>query len=184
MKYYRLTQSFNESARWFLGSPTLEGEAIDPRSFTEARATDMNKQLIIPLRKEGPRLEITLADYDMPVFSKRAVEAIYDIVENSIDLVPAKVGNSDDLMFVVNVTKLIDCVDEEKSEFSRWREGDGLPHKIGQYKSIFVLIIDKSVVRGNDIFRVKGWEVALIVSEKIVSRLTSIGVKGVNFIEV
>lgn len=75
--------------------------------------------------------------------------------------------------------------DEQASVFTRWQENDGRPDKIGQFRQMTQLQLDQSKIPPTDkIFRVAGWDVALVVSEEIKNRLKDESVTGLGFVEV
>ncbi|WP_341249420.1 hypothetical protein [Cupriavidus pauculus] len=66
------------------------------------------------------------------------------------------------------------------SMFPRWTEDDGQPDKVGDYR-INTLRIVPTKAAGHELFRVKGWLVALVCSERIRDLLISQGVTGIRF---
>ncbi|MGT2512646.1 imm11 family protein [Cupriavidus basilensis] len=84
---------------------------------------------------------------------------------------------------ILNVLDIVDCVDEEKSDFSRWTEEDGRPDKVGDYR-MNVLRVNADKVAGHGLFRVKGWQIALVCSQRIRDLLIEHGVTGVRFTSV
>lgn len=58
------------------------------------------------------------------------------------------------------------------------------PERMGQYKAVAGLRIDKSMPGGAKIFRLWGWPVAIVVSDEVRQALARIGTAGVRFEEV
>jgi hypothetical protein len=59
-----------------------------------------------------------------------------------------------------------------------------VPEKVGQYIAVDRLRIDKTKVGNAKVFRPEGWEVVLIVSEKLKNALEDAGATGTRFEEV
>lgn len=58
---------------------------------------------------------------------------------------------------------------------------DGRPEKVGQYLMVTNLTINPDRTDGQDIFRIRGWEIALIVSEEIKRSIEGMPNLGVVF---
>jgi Immunity protein family (Imm11) len=82
------------------------------------------------------------------------------------------------------VTTTIKCVDENESDITWWTEADERPDKIGQYRMITKLKIVPDLVQESQMFRVEGWEIALVISETVKVALEKRGVAGIRFEEV
>jgi uncharacterized protein DUF1629 len=76
---------------------------------------------------------------------------------------------------------VLDCLDEEKSEFTRWTEEDERPNRLGQYHIISTIRIDPSRAQNHHIFRIKDWPLALLVSDTLKNTLEGIPDLGVVF---
>jgi len=61
---------------------------------------------------------------------------------------------------------------------------DGAPHKVGKYRDVRDMRIDKVKVGNARVFRPEGWSSALIVSQEIKNALEDMGVTGARFAEV
>lgn len=100
-----------------------------------------------------------------------------------VQAIPVEIDGVDEPYEILNVLDVVDCVDEEKSEFSmcpRWTVEDGRPDKVGDYR-IDSLRIDPIRANGHELFRTKGWLVGLVCSERIRDLLISQGVTGIRF---
>ena len=63
----------------------------------------------------------------------------------------------------------------------KWTEKDGRPDKVGKYRHLGDLTIDSSRTNGHHIFRIRDWEIALIVSERVKDALNGIDDLGIVF---
>ena len=59
-----------------------------------------------------------------------------------------------------------------------------MPEKVGKYRDVRDLRIDKTKVGNAQVFRPEGWAVVLIVSEEIKDALERLGATGTRFQEV
>lgn len=185
-KFYQIIDNTNLVGRWFLGSPmTIEGHPIDPETFTYGTVLRIAGPLVVGIRQHGHPLDFTFADFDMPVLSMRCVKILARIVHHNMQMIPARVEGYPGDYAVVNFTGVVSCIDEQASVFTRWQENDGRPDKIGQFRQMTQLQLDQSKIPPTDkIFRVAGWDVALVVSEEIKNRLKDESVTGLGFVEV
>lgn len=94
---------------------------------------------------------------------------------------PVTIGSLPSEFEILNAMYTEACVDESRSEILRWHAEDGRPDKVGRYRMISNLTVDSSRVNNRHIFRVKDWEVALIVSEKVSEALQSLPNLGIVF---
>lgn len=65
--------------------------------------------------------KLKLKDYSTiaePVFSKRAVAAMSEITTEGVQYLPIHCIDTDEELYIVNVTRLEDCLDYDKSEYT------------------------------------------------------------------
>lgn len=136
------------------------------------------------MRTEGVPLDFTLADFDMPVVRRQISETIWRLVPNEVQRIPASVEGHVEDYDILNVAITRRAVDESKSLITRWNAQHGWPEKVGQYFLVHRLRIDPQSVEGAEVFRLSGWEVAVIVSERVRRALLEQEVTGVTFKEV
>lgn len=182
MQYYEVRADDKSHAdRWFLGEPYADAkEEIDARLFRYGQPYTGPSPIRIPILKDGTAVAFSLAAFDMPVVSDAVRKAVGAITSQGYDLFPVAVDSRKDAYWILNVNTAIACVDEARSEVQKWAASDGRPDRIGAYRSIVNLKIDPSRSCG-DIFRVKGWEVALVVSDNIRHALEGISNLGIIF---
>jgi hypothetical protein len=85
---------------------------------------------------------------------------------------------------IVNILSICECLDETSSEILTWKHEDGEPAKVGRYRAVYVLKIDPKRAERLDLFRVAGWDVAVIVSDRLKSAFERDRVSGVHFLPV
>lgn len=183
--YFELVDDVEASGRWFLKSPRdKDGAPVDARMFTVARPMIVQGPLAISLRREGARLDWTFADFDMPVASASATRVLQQLAPQHVEIHPACVEKQDEEFAVINVLACRKCVDESESEFLKWTPTDNRPDKCGDYRQMTRLRIRAAAAEDADIFRVDGWRIALIVSERIKKAFEAERFTGVRFLSV
>jgi hypothetical protein len=184
-KYFRIINDSRILDRWYLDEPLTEELGLDIWDFTDGKTVSYQGVIKIAIQYEGPTLDFTFAAFDIPVVSKKVGKLIQMVDGCSIQRFDAVIDDIKKQYEVLIITNTVDCFDEKHSEFIRWKEDDGRPDKINQIRMITELHIDKSKIDKNvHIFRIKGWEVALVVSEKLKEIMESEKVTGIQFLEV
>lgn len=185
VNYYQVIDDPQDSKRWFLKSPTdANGQAVDPELFRVARAVDAATPLTISVRREGNPVDWTFADFDMPVIAKEPGDELASLVGDAVALYSAKVVGNSGAFYVLNALKCLRCVDESRSEFIKWLPEHGVANKVGQYRQITKLRLRREAVEGSDLFRIEGWRIALIVSERVKCAMERLKVRGVTYLPV
>ena len=81
------------------------------------------------------------------------------------------------------VQNTFDCIDEAQSKFEKFKENDKIqPDKAGEYIAFYSMKINKMKINNEDIFRIKKFEIAIIVSERIANKIKKLS--GVVLTEV
>ncbi len=186
-RYFRLSEDAYLPGRWELGTPRdSRAREFGSRVFLRAGPTHVECALRVPIEQSGTPLDVSFADIGtVPVVSERVATLLSQCAPDDVQLFPVGVETLSESYFIVNVVRLVKCIDDEASgEVRYWTEQDGLPAKVGQYSSVSGMRIDPSKVGDARIFRTWGWQVALIVSEDIKDALTLAGITGVRFTDV
>lgn len=184
-RYFRIVDEYESADRWFLGAPRdLDGKPVDPECFGRSQSVPICGGLNLAIRRDGEPLDFSFADFDMPVASLWAARILTQIASSDIELCPARVDNHSGDFAVINALTCLPCLDEERSRFIKWTEADERPDKVGQYRQVTRLVINTRSVSNSEIFRVEGWLIALIVSERIKEALEKEGVRGPVFLPV
>jgi hypothetical protein len=167
---------------WFLNEPrTAEGTEIDARVFIDGVPYWGPAPARLPIFKEGRALNFHLASFDMPVVSLPVSEILREMAFDDIELFPVSVDGHQGAYFVLNVVHSAACLDLTKSDVLWWQPEDGRPDKVGGYRQVADLTIDPSRVPGHNIFRLLGWEISLIVSQRVRDALIALPDLGVLF---
>jgi hypothetical protein len=171
-------------SRWFLGEPLTNSlEEIDSRLFRYGVEYSGQLPCRVPISQEGTSVAFNLAAFDMPVINEEARDALLSVTSYGYELFPVEVDSLDERFWILNVTSRVPCVDESRCQFLKWGPEDSRPDRIGSYRSISNLKINPRQVNGH-IFRIKGWEVVMIVSGEVVRALTGVPNLGIVFVNV
>ncbi len=184
-RYFELVDKMDIQGRWLLGKPMdAQGGRIDPWQFGRGRSVEAPSDMRMRLRVPGSPLDYSEAAFAIPVVSRRLRELLARLGVEEVQFFPASVESHDEPYFVLNVTRLVDCIDESRClRTVRWKPEDGQPEKIGDYRVVEGLRIDPLKVGGARIFRARGWPV-LIVSEDLKQAIERERLTGPRFVEV
>ena len=109
----------------------------------------------------------------LPIFTRRAVEALGDLLEDNGEIIPATCEG--DRIFFFNVTKVIDALDESSSEVIRFDDSSDV-------MSIDRHAFFREKLVGAAIFKIPQWPTRRVyVTDRFVERVESTGLKGFWF---
>lgn len=187
MRYYLMWQDVSIKEKWILDDIGYVNNwnFIDPPvNFMEPGSYSSR------VRFDGVEVDYSLAGYaSVPVLSEKAVGSLVGLPEvdelyKNVVFAPLEIKqkNLKQNYFAMIIETQIDCVDEENSEFSVFDKNDPVrPDLAGTYQNFFNLVIDTSKVGKKNIFRLKKYLGAIIVSEEVKRRFENAGVIGVVF---
>jgi hypothetical protein len=187
MRYFKLSEDVYVPGRWGLGNPLgARGEALGSPVFLQGEPVNTAGPIHIPLYQQGKPLDFSLADAGtVPVVHSRVGDLLTKMAPHDVQLFPVEVEMQREQYFLVNVIRIIKCIDDQASEeVSYWTEKDGLPEKVGTYFSVAGMRIDPTKVGNAKVFRTWGWHIALIVSEELKEALEGIRATGMKFKQV
>ncbi|MFY2556591.1 imm11 family protein [Corallococcus terminator] len=186
-RYFRLKPAM-QSGKWSLDEPLDEQgrEPEDFREFTSGRPVQVSGRLAIPIDEPGRWLDYSTAGAGMtPVVHVRVATLFAELAPDDVQLIPVDVKGCPDEYLILVATRLVRCIDDEASEeVLYWKPEDERAEKLGQYRSVYGLRIDRSKVGDAKVFRTWGWSGVLIVSEDIKAALERAKVSGAEFEEV
>ncbi|MBV9122984.1 MAG: hypothetical protein JO112_06490 [Planctomycetes bacterium] len=197
--YFEVTHDFPETGRWYLnglfdrskrkidsrifryGLPIEAGPPLRLPSQADGSMAEVDGPLAFSIRRNGEPLDFTLADFDVPVATKRISELLSAIANKDIQKFPVWVESRTEPYEIINVRSRVACIDRQRSKIEWWREVDRRPDKLGKPRTITKLVIDATLVGEQHLFRPEGWEVVLIVSDMVKGVLEDAGVSGLKF---
>ena len=182
--YSRVLFDSAVSDLWFLGEPmSHSGEAIDARRFTACeRFGTIDEPLRLPIQQSGRAARLTFGSFDMPVVDRALGASFAAAASGDVELVPAIAEDGSELS-IANVLPCLDCIDESKTVGEKWTESHGRPDRVGRYRTIVHLFIDRSRA-DHEIFRVAGWKIALVVSDRFAHATGLAAVEGIRLLPV
>ncbi|WP_155740236.1 imm11 family protein [Burkholderia territorii] len=180
-QFFEIGLDSDDSTRWYLGQPENSGGKLLPGTFWRGLRWDDPRPLATHIRQHGTPANFNHSGFAEYIVCAPIMDRLREILGPSIiQGIPISIDGCLDKYEVLNVLDVVDCVDEDHSYFSRWTIEDGRPERVGEYK-ISLLRIDPKRAKGHDLFRVKGWNIALVCSEKIKNFLQDFGVTGIRF---
>ncbi|WP_338068602.1 imm11 family protein [Archangium gephyra] len=125
-----------------------------------------------------------LAGASIPVVHARVAAVFARLAPGDVQLIPVEVEGQTDSYFLLNITRVVKCIDDEASDEVRyWKPEHGQPENVGEYRSVIGLRIDPAKVGDAQLFLTWGW-IAIVVSEVIKKALEEMGATGPKFQEV
>ncbi|WPB75529.1 suppressor of fused domain protein [Archangium violaceum] len=186
-RYFELIDEMSSPDRWLLGDPVDEqGNEVRTRQFMSGEPSRFDGRLRVPIYHPGTSLDFSRADTSgIPVVSQKVADVLLTLAPGDIQLIPVEMDSRPEPYFLVNVSRLVKCIDDEAcEEVLYWKPEDGRPDKVGQYRDVYGMRIDPSKVGDVKVFRPWGYKGSLIVSEDIKEALERTGVTGTEFREV
>ena len=177
MKYFRLRDNIQHPHRWYLG------DVLGEDNWSLATQPAAADRLIVELGHAGTRLDFTLTNaFALPVVSLAIMDKLS--VYPAVHFTPVQIGegSSHGEFFLMTISTILDCVDEEKSRFDKFLPNDPVrPDKAGDYSAFFKLIINPAKTSGFEIFRLARFETAIVVSERVKDSLEHLSLTGLEF---
>jgi hypothetical protein len=181
--YYRVLRDSAVTDLCFLGAPLDSSGTIDARRFTDCEKFGApGESLKIPVVEHGRRPEFAFGAFDMPVVAPQLGNRLRDLAPEAVELIPAIAGGTE--CHILNVFDCVDCIDEDRTVGEKWPADSPRADRIGQYRTIVHLFLDPRRVSGRHIFRVQGWQVALVISDRVVEQLSRRDLDGIRLLPV
>ncbi|WP_164013431.1 imm11 family protein [Pyxidicoccus trucidator] len=163
--------------------PASGGELDDPWMFGDGRPVPDPGPLKTKLLRAGPQRSFSVANSGRtPIADERVASAFREFAPDDVQVFHIAVESCTNPFFIINATKCFKCVDEANSREVQLYPPDGAAlERVGTYRAIYGLRIDTSKTENARVFRIQGYQSALIVSEEIKNALERIGNLGVHF---
>lgn len=177
MSYYELTDDINFPSRWYLGDIAFAD------NWELAQQIDTEREYEIKVSRDGSEMDYTCNEaYGVPVVSKKFKEALAGIADIKFAKANIIGKNTGGEFYIMAIPNKLECIDEEESEFQKFEVNDLVrPDKAGEYRGFFKMVVDPDKCAGFNLFRVKGFSAAVVVSAEIKQKLESAGVSGTKF---
>ena len=186
MRYFDLSDDMRILDRWELDDPLdKEGQEIWHGQFSQGTLLEIRTPARLSLYRPGRALDYTTTALGIPVVHVKVKEAFERLqIQDQVQFLPATIEGQPDSYFLVNVLRVIRCIDDARCEaVFYYTEEDEEPERVGEYRNVRGLRIDPSRVGDCHIFRPWGWQLAIIVSERVKEVLAEAGITGARFTE-
>jgi hypothetical protein len=182
MSYFRLVDDVYIPGRWHLGEVKRGSRAA--LGLINGIRVDEAECLSVEATHPGRPLEFSLTSFAVPIVTDKLGEAISRVAGSELQLLPISIDRAH-AHLVLNPTRLIDCLDETRSKFTKWTPNDLRSDLAGQYREVTKLYIaPREIPSDAHIFRIMNWPVALIVSDLLKKTMLSSGSFGAKFMDV
>ncbi|MDY7227192.1 imm11 family protein [Hyalangium rubrum] len=184
-RFFALSDDVYFPHRWHLATPTDgQGYEVDDWQFSDGKSLLIKGRLRVPIEHVGKPLDFSEAGIKIPVVHIKVATAFLELAPNDVQLIPVDIEGHLDQYLILVATRLIRCIDEKASRVLLWTPEDGEPEKVGQYRDVRSLRLDKSKTGNIQVLRPEGWSGTLIVSGEIKAAMEQIGATGARFEEV
>jgi hypothetical protein len=184
-RFFKLYDDVYARGRWHLDVPTdSKGREVDPYQFRAGAPVRIKGRLKVPIEHPGRSLDFSETNLRIPIVHVRVASLLSERASSDVQLIPVEINDQPDQYLILVATRLIRCIDEKSSRILLWTQEDGVPEKMGQYRDVRDMRIDKAKVGSAQVFRPEGWAGTLIVSEDIKDALERLGATGTKFEEV
>jgi Immunity protein family (Imm11) len=178
--YHSATFDPHIADQWHLDVPRDgEGNEIRGYHFTSGHPYSSTRPVKVSIYQDGRPLELSFNSEKVVVVSSRARKAVEAVAPKDCQFFDVAIPRMTQPWYILNAIHLVDCFDEAKSRF------DLAPSETGRrYAIVTKLIIDPAPLRGQQLFRVRNWDVNLIVSDAVKAAIEGIPSHGVWFKQV
>ena len=174
-KFFRVLE-VPDPDRWYLGDTLmLDGEELLNALFSSGkRVMHPPRPLYVAIEVPGYETKYNFSSLNTTIVEVGLGGAIEQLAGDQVQRIPVVVDGREGLYEILNVCNLIDCIDEERSDFEKWTEEDDWPERLGEYKMFLDCWIDDAMIPPDThMFRLANWEVVVLVSEEMKQLLSS-----------
>jgi hypothetical protein len=91
--------------------------------------------------------------------------------------------------YISNYLRIVDCINKDESNYQIWTKENLLfwekrPHKLGTFRDITKAVLEQKKIEEMPVFRVKGWEVMVVIRGDVKQAIEAEGITGCLFTEV
>ncbi len=168
--------------RWHLLEPlSYDGEPINSDDLSAGVPYTGPQPYVVPINLDYPgrRVRFNSGLFDMPIVTSEIAEVLERWGGDVIERYPVYIEDGIPGFEIVNVACELDCVDEGRSYFERCEEDERNGRR--GYRVVNPLFIDPARTLGKHVFRVLGWNIALVVSDVVRRELLRFPDLGVVF---
>lgn len=176
--FYLLNCDCENFRNYYLSKNLSANEAVELSKSFDGRSHGDSYTAITFFMTRKKESEYPIADWQtgcIPICSKKMKDVVEEMCsENEVEFLPCKLEGTDEVYYIMNILGLEDCVDYEKSKFTRFPSN---PNKI----MFFEYIEFKNKVNRH-FFRIKDLPYChYFVSQEAKEKLENAGLKGLVF---
>ena len=179
--YYDLDWDPDFPNPWWLGEVECETEPLDCRVFTYGVRQAMSGPLSVAVTDGGIALDLTFAAFSVPIVTREVGDIFEHYAPDAVQRLPVRVGDVPNKYEVLNVTRTVDALDRARAGYQLWKPEDGRPDKVGMFLQVHRMVFQRDMQPPPHLFRVKGWEIVLVVSTELMNALGGAGLRGNKF---
>jgi|SRR5579859_326454 len=182
MKYYRMCDDLDD--RWAIGHFEFE-KGDNVWTFTKAGAKPaLGYSPKAWIREHGRKVNITYGDFEVLIVDDCAKDCFSSEEALFFPIEIADMTDKSKNYYIMHILREVECVDLELSKYDLWEVNNPIrPDKAGQFKTIYKLVVDTGRKIEWNIFRIKRYDVAIVVSETLKEKLEKKSISGVKFKE-
>ncbi len=182
MKYFDLFDNIHVPNRWHI-SGIRDNTGVEPRFLRGERLT-LETPLTARVGMAGRAPPFSLSSFAVPLATTSLALAMAEIAGDDLQRFPVDIEGHHGI-FALNAVRTIQCLDESKTEFVKWTTADHRADLAGQYRTVSRLkILPNLIPTSTHMFRIYGWTVVLVVSERLRDAMERAGCEGAVFREV
>ena len=135
----------------------------------------------LPMEVIGPG---TPVDFNLPLYgplivNKRCKLILQELlVPEAMQEIPVAIKGAEDEWYGINLLESVDCIDFNLSKAEYY---DANHSRAGELRSLDRMILDPEKAEGHDLFRVAGWRVAVIASERLMKTFEKAKITGLEY---
>lgn len=181
MNYFKLADDRTSNGRWHIAEIVLT-DGTEP-DLVRGGPLKNSEPLHADFHYTGHALEFCLTSLWVPLATRALADTIQSIAKSDVQCLPLAISGQSD-MVVLNALRYIGCINESHSEFIKWTTHDHRADLAGKFRQVTKLVLARDAIPPDaHFFRIKDWEVALIVSETVKSAMERVGCYGAEFVE-
>jgi hypothetical protein len=198
MRFYRWTQRTDDRAQqlglyepWYLN---IQLTQLTEWDLMAGQLIDSCPEIVAHHEAGTAQVDFPLTSPDLPVHSLKLKRIIEQDELTKVQYLPLTImrrgqNNLVEGYSVANYLNVIDGVDRQASVYQVWTEDNLVfwekrPYLLGTFRDIPKLVLNSARVRDVPLFRLKGWELAVIVREDLKQAMEAATITGCRFVEV
>lgn len=168
--------------QWVLGAEDkfADGRDVDVWAYGRCERVTETQPVPFVIDAAGPKVDFNPTAYTTIVISRKLGDLLRSILPNdAVQFLPAQIEGATGDWEVLNILSCVDCLDRQRSLVEYFPADH--PEKAGKPRSVMRLIVDPSKAVPHDLFRVDGWSVVVVASERLKRQMESAGITGVEY---